>query len=108
MIDKYISNREDSLFYTSPENASFDDEFCMSDLVTCIESLKKRSAPGPDGIKNIQLINLPKEGRSLLLIITNASWNYNCIIKDWKISVVTMIDKKSQKLPPYQSHKQRN
>jgi hypothetical protein len=59
------------------------------------ETLKKRSAPGPDGIKNIHLHLLPPEGKALFLKIANASWNHCTIIDDWKLSHVTMIDKKT-------------
>jgi hypothetical protein len=70
-------------------------KFDMNDLSTCLDTLKKRSAPGPDGIKNIQLLHLPPEGKALLLKIANASWNHCTMIDDWTISQVTMIDKKT-------------
>jgi len=47
----------------------------MDDLSASLATLKKRSAPGPDGIKNIHLLHLPPEGKALLLKIANASWN---------------------------------
>jgi hypothetical protein len=94
-VESYIKRESNSLFSTRPEDADFDREFSLADLDNCMESLKRRSAPGPDGIKNNQLLHLPHVGRFLLLRIANASWNYNCIIEDWKISQVTMIEKKS-------------
>ncbi len=94
-VERYIKRVENSLFSTRPKDVDFDLEFSMVDLDSCIKSLKRRAAPGPDGIKNNHLLHLPHVGKFLLLRIANASWNYNCIIEDWKISQVTMIDKKS-------------
>jgi hypothetical protein len=108
-VENYIKRESNTLFSKRPEDADFDLEFSMTDLDSCMESLKKRSAPGPDGIKNNQILHLPHVGEFLLLRIANASWNYNCIIENWKISQLTMIDKKTddranQELSTNQSH----
>ncbi len=92
-VETFIRDNQATLFNTSPEDCDFNKEFMMADLESCIASLKRRSAPGPDGIKNSHLIKLPDIGKCLLLRIANASWNHNCIIDDWKISQVTMIVK---------------
>ena len=55
---------------------------------------KKKSAPGNDGIKNINLINLSYLGKLRLLNIFNNSWKHGKLINDWKIAEVIMLKKK--------------
>lgn len=52
-----------------------------------------KSAPGSDKVKNRQLMHLPSVGKELLLKMANASWNFNEILPDWKMSKVIMIEK---------------
>ena len=97
-IDNYLNINKNSLFITRQEDMKFDDDFSLSELECAVESLKKKSAPGSDGINNKNIINLSLLGKEFFLKIINKSWNSGDLLLDWKTAVVTMIKKKESDL----------
>lgn len=59
-----------------------DDDFTEDELSVHLAQLKVKSAPGPDKIKNLHLLNLPIIGKKILLKIINSSWNNQIILED--------------------------
>ncbi len=94
-VDKYLDDNYTSLFRTPDHLSELDNEFKLNEMTECLKSLKAKSAPGNDQIRNKQLINLPEIGVKLLLKIANLSWNNLEVLDDWKVAKVTMIEKKA-------------
>lgn len=64
-----------------------------SEILHHIQSLKKKKAPGHDGIPNVILINLPKKGLAFLASLFNACLSISYFPKTWKKSIITVIHK---------------
>ncbi len=58
-----------------------------------INASTKNSSPGPDGIPNILIKQLPTEGTETLLKIYNLTWTKNIFPKVWKTAIVVPIPK---------------
>ncbi len=95
--EQYLEEHHNELFNSSTENnnLSIDDQFGSNDLDECLETVIKKSAPGPDGISNLQILNLPSTGKSLILKMANSSWKEGRVIEAWKLAKVLMIEKKA-------------
>ena len=93
MVEKHLNLHMDNLFSTSTENSDLDDQFTIAELNECINISNRKSAPGSDCVKNIQLYHLPDCGKELLLKIVNSSLNNNEILDIWIYSSCTMIQK---------------
>ena len=94
-VDDFLHQKKDNIFTTRNGDEYFDSEFSFDELEDAIGSLKKKSASGNDGIKNLNLINLSFLGKSHCLRIFNKSWQTGKLITDWKTAEITMIRKKT-------------
>ncbi len=94
--EQYLNEHSSSLFSHSNENDIWSnaDNFSSFELDGIMETLNKKSAPGPDEITNLQLLNLPSAGKTLILKMANRSWNEGRVLESWKIAKVVMIEKK--------------
>lgn len=97
-VKDYLSSNRNKLFETRVEDNLFDSDFSMQELEEGIKTLKIKSAPGNDGIKNFNLTNLSTLGKIHCLRIFNKSWNSGILIEDWKTAEVKMIKKKDNDL----------
>jgi len=93
--DGYIATNKETLFTTSIGNEEYDQEFKEED-VKVLKKLKRKSAPGIDGINNKHIINLPETGLKIITAIANLSWNNHNVLEEWKIAQITMIGKKAE------------
>lgn len=64
-----------------------------SEVLSIIKKLNPKKAPGPDGINNRAIKNLPFNFIIYLTFIINAILNYNYFPKPWKTSVICPIPK---------------
>ena len=92
-VDAYLYYKRKNLFVTRDVDQSLEMEFTLDELEEAINNLKKKSAPGNDGIRNRHLINLSVTGKRHCLKIFNESWKTGKLITDWKTAEVTMINK---------------
>ena len=72
-VENYLNSN--NLFTTSYEDEVFDNDFSLAELEDAIKTLKLKSAPGSDGIKNRSIVNLSILGKINLLRVLNKSWN---------------------------------
>jgi len=66
------------------------------ELDEALTKLKKKKAPGPDGITNEMLIHLGKDAKKVLLKIYNQSWKYGIVPSKWKEAIIVPIHKKGK------------
>jgi hypothetical protein len=66
----------------------------LSELNVVLNSLKKKSSSGKDGINNLHLINIPDNFKQILLKVINKSLSQGQVLSSWKVAVVSMIPKK--------------
>jgi exonuclease III len=76
------------------------EEATMAELNGLLSKLKIKSAAGPDEIHNSLLVNLPRSGREVLLMLVNKSLTESVLPGAWKESRITMIPKKSASTDP--------
>uniref|UniRef100_L7LY18 Putative tick transposon n=1 Tax=Rhipicephalus pulchellus TaxID=72859 RepID=L7LY18_RHIPC len=91
--DVYIIGREsEPPSCLPPHSASaIDAPFTLRELTSAISSLRRRCAPGPDGITNQIISNLPAEARSSLLTYFNYVWELGNIPQTWKMAWVVPV-----------------
>ena len=94
-VENFLKNKAGNLFNTRHEDRELDTEFTYEELENAIKTLKLKSAPGSDGIKNIAISKLSFLGKTHLLRVLNKSWNSGKLIQDWKTAEVTMHKKKN-------------
>ena len=70
--------------------------FSHEELDSAIKKLKKKKAPGPDGVTNEMIINLGTGGRQHLLDLINQSWMQGIFPKEWKEAEIIPIAKKGK------------
>ena len=68
----------------------------LQELNTAIAKLKKKKAPGPDGITNEMIIHLDSTARLKLLEIFNLSWEEGRVPQMWKEATMIPIHKKGK------------
>lgn len=95
-VEDFIATNKKNLFTTDHDELEYDKEFNELEVKEVIKLLKRRSAPGTDGITNKHIINLPESGIKILTKITNLSWNNHKILDEWKVAQITMIEKKAE------------
>ena len=59
----------------------------MGELQKAIRKLKKKKAPGPDGITNEMLMHLPSASLQKLLDIFNLTWEKGDVPQQWKEAI---------------------
>ncbi len=96
MVEEYIGTNKETLFTTNIGNEEYDQEFKEEDVKEVLKKLKRKSAPGIDGINNKHIINLPETGLKIITAIANLSWNNHNVLEEWKIAQITMIGKKAE------------
>jgi hypothetical protein len=87
---------EDAINFNLPEYNYLQnnvDLITIDDLNKMIKKLKKKSAPGNDGITYNHIINSPSNIRKMILDIFNQSLVSNEIPSEWKLSKIIMIRK---------------
>ena len=80
---------EDHLINHKKTSASFK----LKDVRAAIKKMPKHSTPGPDGIHNLMLKNLPRNIEYLILDLINLSFQTNSLASIWKKASITMIPK---------------
>ena len=93
-----VKINNNNLFYTREIDLDLDSDFTLSELDDCIKTLRTKSAPGNDGIKNTNLVNLTLLGKIKCLNIFNNSWKHGKLIDEWKTAEITMLKKKDDDL----------
>ena len=68
----------------------------LSELQKAIRKLKKKKAPGPDGITNEMLMHLPRLSLQKLLDIFNLTWEKGDVPQQWKEAIMIPILKKGK------------
>ena len=71
-------------------------DFTMSDLQAAIKKLKKKKAPGKDGILNDMIKSLGNSAKEKLLIIINQSWHEGKLPEKWREATIIPIRKKGK------------
>ena len=94
----HLYQKKGNLFSTNSDDGEFDSDFTLIELEEAIDSLKKRSTPGNDGVKNLSITNFSLIGKHHCLRIFNKSWSSGKLIEEWKIAEVIMINKKEDDL----------
>ena len=75
------------------EDEIYNSEIAMEELEGAISRLKKDSAPGPDSIFPVLLMDADKEVLESLLAIFNKSWKEGNLPKQWKRANVKFLKK---------------
>lgn len=88
---------------TSP--SVMDAPFTLRELQTALRSLRRRCAPGPDGITNQMLQNLPLEHRKMLLTYLNRVWESGDVPPSWKVACVVPLLKASKEMTDAASYR---
>lgn len=91
-VENYLNS--DNLFITSNEDEAFDNDSSLTEVEDVIKTLKLKSAPGSDGMKNISIVNLSILGKIHLLRVLNKSWNTGKLPSEWKTAQISMLTKK--------------
>ena len=68
-------------------------EFTMEELVSHIQRLQLKKAPGPDGVANEHLRHLGPVARRALLRAINASWRDGAVPQEWRRATIIPIPK---------------
>ena len=68
----------------------------MAELKKAIKKLKKKKAPGPDGITNEMIMHLPGESLQKLLDIFNLTWQKGDVPQQWKEATMIPILKRGK------------
>ena len=70
--------------------------FAERELEDAIKRLKLMKSPGEDGITNEMIINLPKEGRQMVLSMINRTWVEGILPHEWKTGIIIPILKEGK------------
>lgn len=92
---KAEEEKEEITFNSNQDTGSqyhLNNPISLKELTSTIDSTKN-SSPGPDGIPNILIKQLPTEGIETLLKIYNLIWTKNIFPKVWKTAIVVPIPK---------------
>jgi hypothetical protein len=84
-----FSESRDIFDYKLEENSDYEKKFTL-------KTVKKKAAPGPDGINNKVLLRLGENGLIFLLHLFNLSFSFKHIPEEWKVAKITMIEKKAR------------
>ena len=68
--------------------ATFEEDFTISELNRAMKKLKARKSPGQDKIHNEMLVHLGHEGKLAVLSLINYTWQQKAIPKAWRNAVV--------------------
>lgn len=96
-LDFKKSEETNSLFDTKDNSQSINNELSMHELTRELAKLRN-SSPGPDGIPNILIKNLPIRGLCFLLDLFNLIWVRQCFPENWKEAIIVPI-LKPNKIP---------
>lgn len=77
----------------APDTDGLDTPFTLPELIAAIESSKKRTTPGPDGIPYEVYQNLEGNILNNILEIINETWTTATIPAEWKHSIVIPLAK---------------
>jgi len=88
-ILKYVHTIHDK----EADPVELDDEFTLQQLEKVCSHLLNNKAPGPDGISNLLIKNMPAEFRRVLLFAYNFSWEHGELPASWKCAHVCPIYK---------------
>lgn len=93
--ETYLGKTESEVFkdYEGPPNPDLDAPITSTEVRAEINNLRKRSAPGPDGITNTALRNLDDESIIALTKYMNQVWETGELPKTWKQADVVFIPK---------------
>jgi len=82
--------KNDQLTTDGPDEnmTKINQEFAIHELVQAIRLCKNRSAPGQDDISYELLKNLPNNALQHLLQFYNKLWKDECIVLEWKESII--------------------
>jgi hypothetical protein len=94
---KIKTERENAKFNYSNTNQQYN-QILPIDIVIAIKELPLGSSPGPDGIYNEMLKNLPVNIIKQITNLANKSLRECHLIKIWKTAQMTMIHKKATSL----------
>lgn len=61
-----------------------DADFTFEELTSSLKKIKRKSTPGPDGITNQMLQNMPEKRLQELLKLFNYIWTIAVVPEDWK------------------------
>lgn len=89
LIDNKTVKTYDAVTTSSPLDAPFN----IEELLSALKESKRKSAPGPDGITNQMLQNIPNGRLQELLKFLNYIWETNDIPENWKTAWVIPIHK---------------
>ena len=91
---EYKVKKEEELDNTpvTNNNIQLNAPITIEELMTALFS-SKNSSPGPDGIANCLLKNLPTKGINCLLKLFNLIWNNNLFPKMWNQAIIVPIMK---------------
>ncbi|KAL1415835.1 hypothetical protein MTO96_028618 [Rhipicephalus appendiculatus] len=91
--DVYMIGRESEPPSSLPPHSAsaIDAPFTLRELTAAISALRRRCTPGPDGITNQMIANLPEELRSSLLTYFNYVWESGNIPPTWKMAWVVPV-----------------
>ena len=81
---------------SKPADDSMMKGFSMYELTTAMKKLKKKKAPGKDGITNEMIAQLGPHARKKLLSLFNQSWRTGKLPNQWREAVVIPIHKKGK------------
>ena len=68
----------------------------MDELDEAIRSLKRKKAPGPDGITNDMIKHFGEKTKSVLLKLFNKSWTTGVVPSSWKKAIIVPVHKKGK------------
>ena len=62
-VEAFIQIKGNALFTTKEQDEIYDSMFSFNELEECLQTLRKKSAPGIDQVSNKSLINLTNKGK---------------------------------------------
>ena len=86
------NSEKQHLNFHSDNTETYNTDFSLDELQSCISDLSN-TAPGPDGIHNHIIKQLPKDTLTLLLNIYNDMWQSHTFPDSWRLATVIPIPK---------------
>nr|XP_037280028.1 uncharacterized protein LOC119172996 [Rhipicephalus microplus] len=84
--------------YSGSPNEYLDRDLSQQEIRAALQTIKTKSAPGPEKVSNKMLRNLDEQGTSRLTNFVNECWRNGEIPDEWKITEVILITKPGKPL----------